>query len=126
MVRLLQADSRATVTQITTHYNQVMKSISRAAEDHTRYHSCQLNAIIEDWNNIAWYQHGNMDPPYLVSTIQACGGYFFGKFWTFEHILNTTGYQLIVVISVYFFVTTLLLSSSRITHHVSKLKKLIS
>ncbi len=75
----LEIDRKATVTQITTRYNQGMQNTSlnahtsiepwsrwaTAAEDHTGCRSCQLrtgnggynshrNWTIENWKNVAW------------------------------------------------------------------------
>ncbi len=77
MGRLVRDDRKATVTQITTRYNQgLQNTISEhttrqrsapAAEDHTGCRSCQLrtghrpqfaedhqNCTMEDWKNVAW------------------------------------------------------------------------
>ncbi len=72
MGRLVRDDRKVTVTQITTRYNQGMQNIpslntqhvepwsrwATAAEDHTGC-SCQLRSVhqnwtIEDWKNVAW------------------------------------------------------------------------
>ncbi len=78
-----------------------------------------------------------MDPPCLVSTVQAGGGsgvmgggYFLGTLWAplvpIEHRLNTTAYLSIVADHVHPFLTTvthlLMATSSRIMHRVTKLK----
>ncbi len=108
------------------------------------------NWTIEDWKNVAWSdesrfllrhsdgrvriwckEHESMDPSCLVSTVQAGGGgvMVWGIFsW---HTLGplvpiATAYLSIVADHVHPFMTTvyhlLMITSSRIMHHVTKLK----
>ncbi len=78
-----------------------------------------------------------MDPSFVVSTVQAAGGggvmmwgifswHMFGPLVPIEHRLNTTAYMSIVADHVHPFMTTVYSSSdatsSRIMHHVTKLK----
>ncbi len=81
-------------------------------------------------------EHESMDPSCLVSTFQAAGGgvivwvdiflAHFGPLVPIEHCLNTTAYLSIVADHVHPFMTTVYPSSdatsSRIKHHVTKLK----
>ncbi len=96
MGRLVRDDRKATVTQITTRYNQGMtNTISEhtthrtlkqmgfssrrshrvpllSAKNRTRriqFTQAQQNWTIEDWKNVAW-----SDPSCLVSMVQAGGG----------------------------------------------------
>ncbi len=113
------------------------------------------NWTIVDWKNVAWSdesrfllrhsdgrvrnwckEHESMDPPCLVSTVQAGGGgvmvrgifswHTLGLLVPIEHRLNTTAYRSIVADHVHPFITTvthlLMATSSRIMHHVTKLK----
>ncbi len=78
----------------------------------------------------------SMDPSCLVSTVQAGGGgvmvwgifswHTLGPLLPIEHRLNTTAYLSIVADRVHPFMTTvyhlLMATSSRIMHHVTKLK----
>ncbi len=109
----------------------------------------------EDWKNVAWSdesryrlrrsdgrgriwckEHESMDPPCLVSTVQAGSGcvmvwgifswHTLGPLVPIEHCLNATAYLSIVADHVHPFMTTVYPSSddysSRIMHHVTKLK----
>ncbi len=81
-------------------------------------------------------EHENMDPSCLVSTVQAGGGgvmvwgifswHTLGPLVPIEHCLNATDYLSIVADHVHPFMTTVDPSSdaasSRIMHHVTKLK----
>ncbi len=80
-------------------------------------------------------QHENMDPSCLVSTVQAAGGvrvwgifswHTLGPLVLIKHRLNATAYLSIVADHVHPFMTTVYPSSdatsSRIMHHVTKLK----
>ncbi len=99
MAKLDWADSKATVTQITTCYNQCIKmSISvapwsrcaTATEDHIGWHFCQLRTeswgssnLEDDWEKEAWYDDirmvgsdfgvNCMDPSCLVTKFLAAG-----------------------------------------------------
>ncbi len=180
MGRLVRDDRKATVTQITTRYNQGMqKTISECTTRRTlkqmgyssrRPHRVTLlsaknrkrrlqfaqalqNWTIEDRKNVAWFdesqfllqhsddrvriwhkEHKSMDPSCLVSTVQAGGVMVWGIFsWhtlgplvPIEHCLNATAYMSIVADHVHPFMTTVYpysdATSSRIMHHVTKLK----
>ncbi len=180
MDRLVRDDRKATVTQITTRYNQgVQNTISEHTTHQTlkkmgyssrRPHWVPLlsaknrkrrqqftqdhqNWTIEDCRNVAWSdeswfllrysdgrvriwrnEHESMDPSCLVSTVQAGGVMVWGIFsWhtlgplvPIEHSLNATAYLSIVAGHVHPFMTTVCTSSdatsSRIMHHVTKLK----
>ncbi len=90
------------------------------------------NWTIEDWKNVAWSrfllwysdsrvriwrkEHESMDLSCLVSM------HTFGPLVPIEHRLNATAYLSIVSDHVYPFMTTEYPSSSRIMHHVTKLK----
>ncbi len=109
------------------------------------------NWTIQDWKNVAWSddswfqkvwvriwhkEHESMDPSCLVSTVQASGGgvmvggifswHTLGPLVPIECRLNATAYLSIVADHVHPFMTTMYLSSdatsSRIMHHVTKLK----
>ncbi len=81
-------------------------------------------------------EHESMDPSCLVSTVQADGGgvvvwgifswHTLGPLVPIEHRLNATAFLSIVADHVHPFRTTvyhlLMATSSRITHHVTKLK----
>ncbi len=81
-------------------------------------------------------EHESMDPSCLVSTVQAGGGggvmvwgifswHTLGPLVPIEHRLNATAYLSIVADHVHPFMTTvylLMATSSRIMHHVTKLK----
>ncbi len=172
MDRLVRDDRKATVTQITTRYNQVMQNTSQMGYSSSRPHRVPFltaknrkqrlqftqvhqNWTIEDWNNVAWSdesrfllqhsdgrvsiwrkEHESMDPSCLVSKVQAGGGgvmvwgifswHTLGPLVPIEHCLNTTAYLSIVAAHVHPFMTTvyhlLMTTSSRILHHVTKLK----
>ncbi len=82
-------------------------------------------------------EHESMDPSSLVSTVQAGGGggvmvwgifswHTLGPLVPIEHRLNATAYLSIVADHVHPFMTTvyhlLMTTSSKIMHHVTKLK----
>ncbi len=79
-------------------------------------------------------EHENMDPSCLVSPVQAggvmvsgtCSWHTLGLLVPIEHRLNTTVYLSIVAVHVHPFMTTvyhlLMATSSRIMHHVTKLR----
>ncbi len=182
MDRLVRDDRKATITQITTRYNQgVQNTISEHTTRRTlkqmgsssrRPHRVSLlsaknkkqrlqftpdhqNWTIEDWKNVAWSEesrfllrhsegrvriwrkeHESMDPSCLVSTVQAGGGgvmvwgifswHTLGPLVPIEYRLNATVYLSIAADHVHPFMTTvyhlLMTTSSRIKHHVTKLK----
>ncbi len=179
--RLVRDDRKATVTQITTRYNQGMQnSISERTTRRTlkqigyssrrphrvpllsaknRKRRQQIAQAHQNWTidfkNVAssdesrfllrhsdgrviiWCkEHESMDPPCLVSTVQAGGGgvmvwgifswHTLGPLVPIEYRLNTTAYLSIIADHVHPFITTvthfLMATSSRIMHHVTKLK----
>ncbi len=181
MGRLVRDDRKATVTQITTRYNQGMqntiserttrRTLKQMGSSSRRPHWVPLlpaknrkrrlqfaqvhqNWTIEDWKNVAWSdesrfhsdgrvriwrkEHESMDPSCLVSTVQAGGGgggvmvwgifswHTLGPLVPIEHRLNATAFLSIVADHVHLFMTTvyhlLMATSSRIMHHVTKLK----
>ncbi len=182
MGRLVGDDRKATVTQITTRYNQgIQNTISEHTTHRTlkqmgyssrrphrvlllsaknrkrrlQFTQAHQNWTIEDWKNVSWSdesrfllrhsdgrvriwhkEHESMDPSCLVSTVQADGGgvMMWGIFSMhtlvplvpIEHCLNATSYLSIVTDHVHPFMTTVYPSSdatsSRIMHHVTKLK----
>ncbi len=181
MERLVRDDRKATVTQITTHYNQGMQNtisectthwtLKQMSSSSRRPHRVLLlsaknrklrlqftqahqNWTIEDWKKVAWSngslfllrhsddrvriwhkEHESMDPSCLVSMVQAAGGvmvwgifswHTLGPLVPIEHCFNTTVYLSIVADHVHPFTTTVYPSSdatsSRIMHHVTKLK----
>ncbi len=182
MGRLIRDDRKATVTQITTRYNQGMQNtISERTTHRTlkqmgyssrRPHRVLLlsaknrkrrlqftqdhqNWTIKDCKNVAWSdeslfllrhsdgrvriwhkENESMDPSCLVSTVQAGRGdvkgwgifswHTLGLLVPIEHCLNATAYLSIVADHVHPFMTTVHPSSdatsSRIMHHVTKLK----
>ncbi len=181
MGRLVRDDRKATVTQLTTRYNQAMQnSISEHTTRRTLKQMCyssrrphrvpllsaknrkqslqftqnHQNWTIEDCKNIAWSdeswflllhsdgrvrichkEHESMDPSCLVSMVQAGGGgvmvwgifswHTLGLLVPIEHRLNTTAYLSIdgPCPSLYdYSVPIFWCTSSRIMHHVTKLK----
>ncbi len=96
MDRLVRDDRKATVTQITTHYNQDHRVPLLSAKNRTRriqFTQTRQNWTIEDCKNVAWSdeswfllqhsdgwvriwckEHESMDPSCLVSMVQAGGG----------------------------------------------------
>ncbi len=180
MDRLVRDDRKATITQITTHYNQgVQNTISEHTTRRTlkqmgsssrRPHRVSLlsdknrtrriqftqarqNWTIEEWKNVAclmsldfccniqmiesefgvknmkaWIHPALSQRFRLVVVVWWCGGYFLGTLCIvpIEHRLNATVYLSIVADHVLPFMTTVYPSSdttsSRIMHHVTKLK----
>ncbi len=181
MDRLVRDDRKATVTQITTRYNQAMQntisehtthrtlkqmgSRSRrphrvpllSAKNRTRrlqFTQVHQNWTIEDWINISWSdesrfllrhsdgrviiwrkEHESMDPSCLVSTVQAAGGVMvwgdiflahFGPLRTNWASFKRHSLPEYCCWPCHPFMTTVYKSSdatsSRIMHHVTKLK----
>ncbi len=103
-----------------------------ACSDESRFLLRHSDGRVRIWHK----EHESMDPSCLVSTVQASGGgvMVWGKFsWLtlgplvpIEHRLNTTAYLSVVADHVHPFMTTVYPSSdatsSRIMHHVTKLK----
>ncbi len=161
--RLVRGARKATVTQITTHYNQDMqntisecttcRTLKQMGYSSRRPHRMPLltaknrkfaqthqNWTIEDCKYVAWSdesrfllqhsdgrvtiwckEHESMDPPCLVSTVQAGGGgvmvwgifswHTLGPLLPIEHRWNTTAYLSIVADHVHPFMTTVYPSS---------------
>ncbi len=182
MGRLVRDDRKATVTQITTRYNQGMQNtISEHTTHRTlkqmgyssrrsylvallsakkrkrrlQFAQAHQNWTIEDWKNVAWSdesqflmrhidskvkiwrkEHESMDPSCLVSTVQAGGGgvKVWGIFsWQTLDPLSTNWasfkrhslpeYCCWPCPSLYdYSVSIFWCTSSRIMHHVTKLK----
>ncbi len=181
MGRLLRDYRKATVTQITTRYNQGMQNtiserttrrpLKQMSYSSRRPHQVLLlsaknrkrrlqftqahqNWTIEDWKNIAWSEsrfllrhsdgrvriwhkkHENMDPSCLVSTVQAAGGvmvwgvfswHTLGPLVPIEHCLKTPlpTWVLLLTMSIPLWLQCthlIMATSSRIMHHVTKLK----
>ncbi len=91
----------------------------------------------DSWGRIWRKEHESMDPSCLVSTVQAGGGggvmvwgifswHTLGPLVPIEHCLNATAYLSIVADHFHPFITAvyhlLMATSSRIMHHVTKLK----
>ncbi len=166
MDKLVRDDRKATVTQITTRYNQGMKNtISECTTRRTlkqmdyssrrphrvlllsaknrkrrlQFTQAHQNWTIEDWKNVAWSaesrfllrnsdgrvriwrkEHESMDPSCLVSKVQAAGGVMVWGIFSW-HTLGPLVHPL--SIPLWLQCTHLLMStSSRIMHHVTKLK----
>uniref|UniRef100_A0A803KE99 Transposase Tc1-like domain-containing protein n=1 Tax=Xenopus tropicalis TaxID=8364 RepID=A0A803KE99_XENTR len=100
MGRLIQADRRATLTEITTRYNRGMQQSICEATTRTTLRRMGYNSRRpHHWKNVAWsdesrfllrYSNGrvriwrkqneNMDPTCLFTTVQACGVMVGGMF----------------------------------------------
>ncbi len=103
-----------------------------ALSDESRFLLRHSDGSIRIWCK----EHESMDPSCLVSTVQAGGGgllvwgifswHTLGTLLPIEHRLNATAYLSIVADHVHPFMTTVYPSSdatsSRIMHHVTKLK----
>ncbi len=182
MGRLVRDDRKATVTQITTRYNQRMqntiserttrRTLKQMGYSSRRPHQVPLlsaknrkrrlqfaqahqNWTIEDWKNVACSdesrfllrhsdgrvrisckEHESMDPSCLVSTVQAGGGgimvwgifswYTLGPLVPIEHRYTprpTWVLLLTMSIPLWLQCTHLLMAnSSRIIHHITKIK----
>ncbi len=175
MGRLVKDDSKATVTQITTRYNQgIQNTISERTTRRTlkqmgyssrrphrvpllsaknrkrwlQFEQAHWNWTIEDWKNVPWSDESrfllrhsdgrvriwneSMDPSCLNDSGWWCNGmgdifgHTLGPLVPIEHNLNATAYLSIVADHVHPFMTTvyhlLMATSSRIIHHVTKLK----
>ncbi len=118
--RLVRDDRKATVTQITTRYNQ----------GNAEYHLWTHNTLNPEADGLQqqkttpgvvyplepqlWHkEHESMDPSCLVSTVQAGGGgvmvrgiFSWHTLGPIEHLLNATAYLSIVADHVHPFMTT--------------------
>ncbi len=157
MGRLVSDDRKATVTQITTRYNQGMQNtISECTTQlpgngEKPFAQAHQNLTIEDWKIVAWSnesrfllrhsdgsvriwhkEHESMDPSCLNGSGWWCNSvgdtswHTLGPLVPTEHCLHATAYLSIVADHVHLFMTTVYPSSdatsSRIMHHVTKLK----
>ncbi len=170
--RLVRDDRKATVTQITTRYNQGMQNTISEHTTHrtlkqmgyrrphrvpllsTKNRKRRLQFAQAHWKNVSWSdesrfllrhsdgrvriwrkEHESMDPSCLVSKVQAGGGgvmvrgifywHTLGPLVPIEHRLNATAYLSIVTMSIPLWLQCnhlLMVTSSRIMHHVTKLK----
>ncbi len=115
------------------HQNWTIEDCKNVAwSDESRFLLRHSDGSIRIWHK----EHESMDPSCLVSTAQAAGGgvmvwgifywHTLGPLVPIEHCLNATVYLSIVVDHVHPFMTTVYPSSdatsSRIMHHVTKLK----
>ncbi len=116
------------------HQNWTMEDWKNFAwSDESRFQLRHSDGRVRIWRK----EHESMDPSCLVSTVQAGGGdgvmvwlifswHTLGLLVPIEHCLNTTVYLSIVADHVHPFMTTVYPSydatSSRIMHHVTKLK----
>ncbi len=134
-VPLLSAKNRTRRLQFTqNHQNWTIEDCKNVAwSDESRFLLRHSDSRVTIWRK----EHGSMDPSCLVSMVQAgvsgvmvWWGIFswhsLGPLGPIEHRLNTTAYLSIVADHVHPFMTTVHPSSdatsSRIMHHVTKLK----
>ncbi len=137
-VSLLSAKNRKQRLQFAqAHQNWTIEDWKNVAwSDESRFLLWHSDGRVRIWRK----EHESMDPSCLVSTVQASGGgvMVWGIFsWhtldplvPIEHCLNATAYLSIVADHVHPFMTTvypqcthrLMATSSRIMHHVTKLK----
>ncbi len=134
-VPLLTAKKRKRRLQSTQdHQNWTIEDWKNVAwSDESRFLLRHSDGSVRIWCK----EHESMDPSCLASTVQAGGGggvMMWGMFsWhtldplvPIDHRLNTTAYLSIVADHVHPFMTTvyhlLMANSSRIMHHVTKLK----
>ncbi len=132
-VPLLSDKNRKRRLQFTQdHQNRTIEDWKNVAwSDESRFLLRHSDGRVRIWRK----EHESMDPSSLVSTVQAGGGgvmvwgifswHTLGPLVPIEHRLNTTVYLSIVADHVHPFMTTcthLLMTSSRIMHHVTKLK----
>ncbi len=134
-VTLLSAKNRKRRIQLPqTHHNWTIEDWKNVVwSDESRFLLRHSDGRVRIWRK----EHESMDPSCLVSTVQAAGGggvMVWGIFsWhtlsplvPIEHRLNATVYLSIVADHVHPFMTTVHSSSyttsSRIMHHVTKLK----
>ncbi len=133
-VPLLSAKNRTQRLQFTQdHQNWTIDNWKNVAwSDESRFLLRRSDSRVKSW----YKELEIMDPSCLCSTVQAgCGGvilwgifswHTLGPLVTIEHCLNATAYLSIVADHVHPFMTTVYPSSdatsSRIMHHVTKLK----
>ncbi len=133
-VPLLSAKNRKRRLQFTqAHQNWTIEDWKNVAwSEESRFLLQHSDGRVRIWCK----EHESMDPSCLVSTVQAGGGdvmlggifswHILGPLGPIEHRLNTTAYLSIVAVHVLPFMTTVYPSSdatsSRIMHHVTKLK----
>ncbi len=133
-VPLLSAKNRKRRIQFTqAHQSWTIEDCKNVAwSDESQFLLRHSDGRVRIWRKA----HESMDPSCFVSTVQAGGGdvmvwgifswHTFGPLVPIEHRLNTTAYLSIVADHVHPFMTTvyhlLMATSSRIMHHVTKLK----
>ncbi len=132
-VPLLSAKNRKRRLHFTqAHQNWTIEDWKNVAwSDESRFLLRHSDGAVRIWRK----EHESMDPSCLVSTVQAAGGvmvwgifswHTLGLLVPIEHCLNATVYLSIVADHVHPFMTTvyhlLMATSSRILHHVTKLK----
>ncbi len=133
-VTLLSAKNRETEATFTqNHQNWTIEDWKNVAwSDESRFLLRYSDGRVRIWCK----EHDSMDPSCLVSMVQAGGGgvmvwrifswHTLSPLVPIEHRLNATAYLSIVADHVHPFMTTvyhlLMLPSSRIMHHVTKLK----
>ncbi len=131
---LLSAKNRKRRLQFTqTHQNWTIEDWKNVAwSDESRFLLRHSDDRVRIWHK----EHESMNPFCLVSTVQAAGGsvmvwgifswHTLGLLVQIEHRLNATVYLSIVADHVHPFMTTvyhlLMATSTRIMHHVTKLK----
>ncbi len=133
-VPLLSAKNRTRRLQFTqTHQHRTIEDWTNVVwSDESRFLLWHSDGRVRIWRK----EHESMDPSCLVSTVQAGGGgvmvwgifswHTLGLLVSIEHHLNATASLSIVADHVHSFITTVYLSSdatsSRIMHHVTKIK----
>ncbi len=130
---LLSDKNRKRRLQFTqAHQNWTIEDWKNVAwSDESRFLLRNSDGRVRNWCK----EHESMDPSCLVSTVQAGDGvvmvwgifswHTLGLLVPIEHSLNATAYLSIVADHVHPFMTTvylLMTTSSRIMHHVTKLK----
>ncbi len=132
-VPLLSAKNRKRRLQFAqAHQNWTIEDWKNVAwSDESRFLLRHSDGSVRIWRK----EHESMDPSCLASTVQAAGGvmawgifswHTLGPLVPIDHRLNATAYLNIVADHVHPFMTTvyhlLMAISSRIMHHVTKLK----
>ncbi len=137
-VLFLSAKNRTRMLQFTQdHQNWTIEDWKNIAwSDESRFLLRHSDGRVRIWHK----EHESMDPSCLVSTVQAGGGgvmvwgifswHTLGPLVPIEHRLNATAYLSIVADHVHPFITTVYPSSdatsSKIMHHVTKLKSFLN